>query len=1060
VLSVAKALVVTLAFGILIAIRRPQYSLWPWAAVACVAVLAAAPQFQLRPLVVSILFLSVTLYLLFRLPHKANPQQFLIAIGVTFWLWANCDRWFFLGPLALALLVLGDLIQKKALNAPDDPPAEGDDEPLGRLPDTVTLAKALGIGVLVCMLNPHHVRVWDLPVELTKPSGFEGELRLRVLLLSPTDSLYVDRPELGYNMNGLAYAVLFLAGAALLGFGPARVRVAHIALFVGFAVLSLLSITAIPFFAVVAVPLIAAQLNAFSARVELKTWGDPKSRILFLGSSVGRIASILAVCALCAIAYPGWAHPDVSNPAYARRVAWGVESEPALAQAAGQFKTWRESGKLPADARGFVANIELANYIAWFAPQEKVFINARYNHHRRDLADYAAARRGLGLIDTKDEQSKLSDATDVLRKVGAEYVAIYASPNDGFALWNRATYASGRLYTASDEWSPWYADGRTTVFGWRPPGAPERPAFAALRVDPVLLAFGPNVERVKEAELQQPLKPLEWGEAFLRPAKSAPIGVTETIGWLQFKLGPAIRQERRGLVRDRLMAPLFFGAPDTAGTWHGFALNVIGFTRNVRFAPNDATDPAAAADADALRAIPLLALRAARRAIADDPDHPDGYYALAMALSDSDLPLTESERTLGRATALHQCLIRMPKPDRYKRGQFTAAASQIALELVFLYLGEPISGPPDPKTKQPTVKGYTGMPIDVPPLNDVLGQTVLINTQDPTAQLTRMPWAVARNAQFKPNIQRITGNVPTFLPLDVARKTLALALEYLPLDTSGDSSEEVKKRAERLEAYRKEVDLLLIRANEQYGQTKSRGANLRELVDSALHSTLPGEALEELTRDGVDLAKEYKENEAHAAILIVGLNLALGHVEDANEGLAILDRSSAAIEKSGLAPAVRMLKYQKALHAGDYKEAGNVLENSDGKRVGLEPILAEIAKSKITPQELLLADVSHWVPPLGRTWETAAFQQYLRDYAGRAFQVREALVSKMDFDSRYFYHRGVLALLEGDNRTAKQWFQQSIRKAPEGWHLRDVANADALRYLRLLEIAEKKAAAP
>jgi hypothetical protein len=88
------------------------------------------------------------------------------------------------------------------------------------------------------------------------------------------------------------------------------------------------------------------------------------------------------------------------------------------------------------------------------------------------------------------------------------------------------------------------------------------------------------------------------------------------------------------------------------------------------------------------------------------------------------------------------------------------------------------------------------------------------------------------------------------------------------------------------------------------------------------------------------------------------------------------------------------------------------------------------------------------------------FQLALRANGDRALQIRDTIRAKMDFDSRYFYHRGVLALLEGDNRTAKRWFQQSVRKPPEGWQLSDVVSVDALRYLRMLESAEKKAAAP
>src|SRR5207249_674879 len=91
VLVVAKALAVAVAFGLLIGIRRSGFALWPWAAVAAVAVIAAAPRMTLNPLAGSVVLLSVTLFLLFRMEHRPGSWRFPIAIGITFWLWANVD---------------------------------------------------------------------------------------------------------------------------------------------------------------------------------------------------------------------------------------------------------------------------------------------------------------------------------------------------------------------------------------------------------------------------------------------------------------------------------------------------------------------------------------------------------------------------------------------------------------------------------------------------------------------------------------------------------------------------------------------------------------------------------------------------------------------------------------------------------------------------------------------------------------------------------------------------------------------------------------------------------
>ncbi len=1098
VLVVAKALVVVLAFGLLIAIRRPKFPLWPWAAVACVAVLAAAPQFTLRPLVVSMLFLAVTLFLLFRMPQKANSWRFPGAIGVTFWLWANSDPWFFVGPMALALLVVGDLIQEKLLKSPDEPASDSDDEPLGRLPDTLTLAKALGVGVLACMLNPHHVRVWELPFELVGAAGADTDPRVQQLLFTPISGEYHKNATLGENANGLAYAVLFVGGAAALGFGYGRLRVAHVALWIGFAALSLLSIFAIPLFAVVAVPLVAAQLNAFGARAELKTWGDPKTRLLLIGSSVGRVAGVLAACALCVVAYPGWVHPEPNHPATARRVAWGVEPEPSLLSAAEQFKRWHDTGRLPADARGVIVNVDLANYVAWFAPQEKVFFNARYNHHGRELPDYLALRKALGLIEVKDYRPSAKDAAEVLARAGAEYVAIHAGPADISALRSRATEISTVLFRRWEEWSVWYLDGRTTVFGWRPAGAPAKPTFAGLRVDPGALAFGPDVRRVPDPVLTQPLTPLGWEEPFVRPARAAPTGGAEALAWGRYKDALIFRQQ----VRVGLLRQTFFGFPATpAYSLPSLALwaadgRGLGPTRlpskaqedraletvpliwffegrgALRFAPQH---PEAEDDGAALRAAPILALRAARRAIAENPDHPDPYFALALALKDPDLPLSESERVLGAVTAYRQCLSRLPSPDRYRRGQFAADPVDVAVQLASIYLGQPVGGRVDPKTGQETIRGFIGMPVDVAPLNELLGEAVF---EDPAGKLVRVPVVALGRVRFPPGFRLLTGNTPVFLPLDLAREALKLALAYAATDLAGGPTEAAQRRAQEVEKLLKSVDAAVIRANEQFDPIRARAPGLPDLVEAARHSGLIGEALRLMAEKDTDLAKEYKDREPYAAVLRVSLELALGRIENANDLLQYLDapNTAPALEKAGEARRVLLLRYQKELHAGAYKAAGELWEAIAGGGIGA---LDKMPPPGPTVERALVLDtlaVLHEKPsaqeaektlaallgpplvPLTPLTQPLTLQLWQGEWFAATQLIQQRIGDQLQADANFFYRRGVLSLLEGDIPAAKQRFQQSTRKAPKGWGLDDLRPLEPRLYLQLIEAAEKGAA--
>lgn len=1106
VLVVAKALVVILAFGLLLAIRRPQYPLWPWAALAAVAVLASAPYFALRPHVLSILFLSLTLFILFRVPRGANPWRLPIAIGITFWLWANCDAWFILGPLALALLLVGELIQTRLLTpGPEEPAPEGDAEPLGRLPDVATLAKALGVGVLACMLNPHHVRVWELPFELVGAPGAGNDPRLRILLLSVSDETFYGNAGLGYNLNGLAFAALVALGAAALGFGSGRLRASHVALWLGFLLLAIYRVAAIPFFAVVAVPLIAAQLNASSAGAELKSWGDPRSRLLWIGSSLGRVLSLLSLCVLCVLAYPGWLQPEVSNPAYARRVAWGVEPDPLLARAAGQLERWREQEKLPPERRGVIANTELANYVAWFAPREKVFINSHLNHHRPELPDYLRLRRGLGLILVKDEVPAIADVTDVMAKAGAEYLAISDAATDSAGLRTRSVLAANALYGGWRDWAPWYLDGQTVVFGWRPGPSAGGREFAALRVDPLALAFAPDVARVPAPELRPPPAELGWEEAFVRPPRPAPPGVAEALGWFRYRAAPAARMARRQLFREGALWPLGL-TQLTVGpaAWLRTAMHAAESRGLLRIPP---TDPDAAADEAAMRSIPLLALRAARRAVAEAPDHPEPYFALAEALKDANLPLTESERALGIATAYQQCLARLPRPDRYRKGQYGMSATEVALGLTGVYLGREttrrvtVQRPGGRPEERDVLVRFTGMLIDLPGLGEFLGEMVVIRPD----RSGRPAPARVPLAQFNPNApSQIVVMGPTLLPLDVAYETLQLAEQYAKVDYAPDGPEETREEAGRrmkaIEAVQKELQNALVDPHQAYDPLKARGMKLPELVEAARGLSLPGEALNLLK--GADLTKEYGGPRAlYAALLRVGLELALGRLEAASESLNDLStpEAAAAIEASSFYPALQLLRYQTALQAGEYREAGEIWERMGGRGIGAydnlpplgpavprqyvldavarryqtqepEKVLAGLLRppllvpvQPVAQPVLLLAQAPERSSPAGPArpgFQSLVLAGWEADWQGLTNLLRQQVASQLQSEASFFQRRGILLLLEGDIPGARRRFEQTTRKPPAGWGLQEVVAPDALNYLRLIEMAERKTANP
>lgn len=116
--------------------------LWAPAVGAAWAVLVLSPWLMLHPMIVSYLFLALTVYFLER-PHRPAPEEDPLAAKsvsfVAYWpllplfaLWANLDAWFLLGPLTVALYLLGQASRRNsAPSATAGPSARGNCRPSG-----------------------------------------------------------------------------------------------------------------------------------------------------------------------------------------------------------------------------------------------------------------------------------------------------------------------------------------------------------------------------------------------------------------------------------------------------------------------------------------------------------------------------------------------------------------------------------------------------------------------------------------------------------------------------------------------------------------------------------------------------------------------------------------------------------------------------------------------------------------------------------------------------------------------------------------------------------------
>ncbi len=110
-LTVTKALLVALAFGLLVHVNRPGSSSWWGSICAAVAVMVCASRFTVLPEAVTLLGLSVVLWLFLRWRQSdaTGPPWALIPLFVV---WANLDSRVYLGLAVLVLYGVGEVVSR------------------------------------------------------------------------------------------------------------------------------------------------------------------------------------------------------------------------------------------------------------------------------------------------------------------------------------------------------------------------------------------------------------------------------------------------------------------------------------------------------------------------------------------------------------------------------------------------------------------------------------------------------------------------------------------------------------------------------------------------------------------------------------------------------------------------------------------------------------------------------------------------------------------------------------------------------------------------------------
>jgi hypothetical protein len=609
-----------------------------WAAVAAaLALLALGGRMLLQPALLSAVLLAMTLALLQRGTRlRTGGAGWFSAHGpicLLFVLWANLDDWFLLGPFVLALYLVGQGIGAVVNGS------------ASRREDLPGLGLALGVGLLGCLLTPFDVRGLTLPAELGLTATarvLQQDLVLRNLFLSPFDAVYF-RVGAAWSIPGLAYlALVVLGGLSFLGSRDARCDW-RLPVWLGLFGLSAWSARAVPFFAGAAGPILARNVQDLLRRYR----PDEASPQQWPLAGLVRAAALVLVAGLLIAAWPGW----LQGEPYERR-GWVVLPDPSLRQAAETLEQWRKDGRLTEEDHGFNFSPEEANYFAWFSPAQKGILDSRLQTTPDAAADYLTVRRAL----LQGPPSKI-DWRNVLRAHRINHLVL----SDGNPERMLAVYR--RLVLDSGEWFLIGLCGHTALFGWRDPLHTVAPP-EDLRLSLTAEAYRPTAADRAPAEWPgRGPRAATWWQPFVtaRPAGSpdrdrAALLLThyqtvrpaalQTCGevWEFSRIAAAVAASATpslGLQQtiDLSCAEVLHGPlpVDAEGKLPGLALLALRL-RELHFQQHDR----------APLELLWLAIRAARRALHDNPDDAHAYLLLGQVY----MELAETTRERGSAQGI------------------------------------------------------------------------------------------------------------------------------------------------------------------------------------------------------------------------------------------------------------------------------------------------------------------------------------------------------------------------------------------------------------------------
>ncbi len=663
-LVIAKASLVAALAALFFCFRRRRTRMGLVALAAALAVLALGPWLLLQPVLASVFGTALTLYLIEQpaLVDEARVERARLLrwlLVPLFALWANLDGWFLLGPVLVGLYALGAMVRSyQGAYAPRSPS------------EFRSLALA---GLAACFLTPFHYHTFAWPVPLGLSHAEQAWMRDPLgqgLVVSPFAGQFPTAPAFA-SAGGWAYCLLLAAGAASFVLRGKALHPGRLLVWLALAGLSAYQARAVPFFAAAAGPILALNLQEWSCTAVTT---ERRRRLATAVRAVGPLAGL----ALLVAAWPGWLQPTPYQPR-----AWAVEPDETLVRLARRIDQQHADHPPRSDHFALTFSPEIAHYLAWFCPSEKGFLDSRLPLFDRTVDDFVEMRRRLLQPDGSGPDGQLTPLLDSHR---IDRILLY-DPDAG-----RTLQAFRRLLLDGEEWELLDIQGGAAVFGRRS-GAESsgglRPPLAWQALDLRQAAYHPDEDHQAPQTAPPAPQPPGLFDAFRRPRNEHSADRGEASLYL-IVFDMAAEQRRQEMAKQWLLAQAtgLVGSPlgsEPAGSASALALrlHLTPMLPGDREAGEAAGQLAAEAFAGGFVAAQdrgppealLLAVRAARRALAANPDDAgaflllgESYVRLASQTHEqrwqAALPSLAGVRHSQALTTLEQAVALRPDLDR------------------------------------------------------------------------------------------------------------------------------------------------------------------------------------------------------------------------------------------------------------------------------------------------------------------------------------------------------------------------------------------------------------